>query len=302
MKLFRVSDIVDMIEGRMNNKFDCITFISGERGSGKSTLAFKIAMGLKKREGITFRPKKNTVYSREDTLKLLATETKNVILSDELVNVAYSRDFYEAGQKQLLKALNMYRDSCNCFIGAIPYFNTLDVQIRQLCALRIHIIKRGQALVMMRFLRVFEHDVWDTKENIRIETKGKFGKTRYGKLSTVVGVLRFRKLSKQQSKTYERIKKRKRGKVFSELDRSEAMMNPQEKMINNMVDKMVAGEVDYKSFNTFLKLSGLKRTALTRKINAILMDHPKSEGKTFSKFIKKPNVPKEEKSLELADI
>ena len=47
---------------------------------------------------------------------------------------------YENEQKTLLKALNMYRDSCNVFIGCIPKFVELDKQIQRLCKIRITIL------------------------------------------------------------------------------------------------------------------------------------------------------------------
>ena len=95
----------DVIEGWIGNKFDGIIFIEGKRGLGKSTLAYKIATRLK--TPIAFSPKRDIVYSRDDTLKHLATKKGGVIFSDEMINVAYNRDFYNEEQKVLLKALNM---------------------------------------------------------------------------------------------------------------------------------------------------------------------------------------------------
>ena len=94
--VWTLKDIKESIEIMTSEivKFDCIIFIEGNRGLGKSTLAYKILSGLK--VNIKFKPKRDLVYSREDTIKHLATKKNGCILSDEMINVAYKRDFYES--------------------------------------------------------------------------------------------------------------------------------------------------------------------------------------------------------------
>ena len=173
-----------------------------------------LALRLKERGHVTFSPKQNIVYDKEDTLKLLATKKKCFIFSDEMINVAYNRDFYDKDQKDILKVLNMYRDSGNVFFGAIPKFNDLDTQMRKICKLRIVVVRRGVAELHRPKHNVFSNDRWDTSANAKIEDKlgRKKAPSRY---STFVGILKFSDITPNQREIYEKIKEDKRGKIFN---------------------------------------------------------------------------------------
>lgn len=223
MLRWSLQDLIEVIEGCILDKFDCVIFCEGSRGLGKSTLMYKLGLRLHARGIASFRPRNNMVFSREDTLKLLAKQKANYILSDELINVAYNRDFYEEEQKVLLKALNMYRDSCNVFAGCVPKFNDLDTQIKKLCKIRITIIRRGVALIHTQIKGIYRTDPWDSRENMKIEVgrqkKRRAGSTmKWGKLSTVKGVLSFSDLTPKQRDLYERLKQKKRGQVYAKYE------------------------------------------------------------------------------------
>jgi len=166
--VWTLKDIRECIEKMTSPdvKMDMICFIEGRRGLGKSTLGYKILSGLK--VSVPFKPKRDLVYSREDTLKHLASKINGIIFSDEMINVAYKRDFYQEDQKELLKAFDMYRDSRNVFIGCIPQFVDLDVKIQQVCKLRLTVVRRGLALVQMKMPTIYSMDPWDIKNNQRI--------------------------------------------------------------------------------------------------------------------------------------
>jgi len=265
---WKVKDIVDVIIGCVNNEFDCIIFVEGNRGSGKSTLCYQLAKKCANR-GLTFNAKNHMVYSRKDTLKLLATKKRTVIFSDELINVSYNRDFYEKQQKQLLKALNLYRDHTNVFLGAIPNFNDLDNQIRRLCKIRISIKRRGLALIHIPIQSSFLQDKWDTQNNLKKELKNPRA---FSKLSTVKGILKFPDLNPKAKAKYKALKELKRAQVVeNDFDLQE--MNPQNEMYDKIYKKIISNEISDKYLHDTAELLNKKYTGLCSKLNQMLKDN-----------------------------
>lgn len=284
---WKVKDIVDVALGCVNNKYDFICFIEGPRGSGKSTLGYILARKLKNK-GLRFRAESNMVYSRKETLRLLATKERTIVLSDEMINVAYNRDFYEKDQKLILKALNMYRDSCNVFIGCIPRFDDLDNQIRRLCKMRITVKKRGIALIQIPLRGVFTPDPWDSKENIKKEIKNPRGITKF---TTVKGILRFKDLKPKARAKYERLKKLNRGRVFDEnLELKE--LNPQENMMNKIYKKLINGEATKQYLYDMADMLDKKYTVLYSNLNKRLKNDNKPSVTKHLKpeMVEKPKI------------
>lgn len=254
-------------------KFDCIIFIEGNRGLGKSTLGYKILVGTKIEK--PFNPKKDLVYSREDTLRHLASKINGVIFSDEMINVAYKRDFYQEDQKELLKAFDMYRDSRNVFIGCIPKFIDLDVKIQKVCKLRLSVIRRGVALVQMQLPSIYSNDPWDVRNNQKIESKWALKGTknpRYSQLTTVVGILYFGDLTNKQREEYDAIKFEKRNHIFSKYRDEELMQDPEQIFMRNVIKELKEGTVTPKSFELLCNISGKNVETTRRKINSKLKE------------------------------
>jgi hypothetical protein len=267
-----LKDLIEIIEGKVKNKFDCIIFIEGKRGLGKSTLAYKILSKLD--IPIPFRPKRDIVYSREDTLKALANKKGGAIFSDEMINVAYNRDFYNEEQKTLMKALNMYRDSCNVFIGCIPSFIELDKQIQRLCQIRISVVRRGFALIHTQKATMFQSDSWDIKNNQKIESqwasKG-IGMPRFSRLTTIRGVLPFGDLTENQREIYEQIKAEKRNQVFQQYKEGEEFgtNNP---FYVRVLKQLLDGKLNKDSFNAICEIEGKLAHSVRNAINKHLKD------------------------------
>ncbi len=261
------------IENMIKNKFDCIIFIEGNRGLGKSTFAYKLLDGLT--IPIPFNPNRDLVYSREVTLKHIATKKGGAVLSDELINVAYNRDFYQEDQKILLKALNMYRDSVNVFAGCIPRFNELDVQLQRLCKIRITILRRGVALLQTKVQSIYSTDPWDSKNNQKIESDWTAKGTRnpkYAKLTTAKGIITFGDLTPKQRETYEAIKTERRGQVFGEFQDNSLLGNPEKLFYTNLLDIMKQGKVTPEGFDMLVKVNNKKAEDVRRKINHMLKE------------------------------
>lgn len=252
-------------------KFDCIIFIEGNRGLGKSTLAYKLLSGL----GIEqkFSPRRDIVYSRDDVLRHLATKINGGIFADEMVNVAYKREFYQQDQILLLKGFDMYRDSRNVFIGCIPKFTDLDTKIQKVCKLRITVVRRGIAVIQMKLKRINSSDPWDIRNNERIEaswSKGGLFKPKYSQLTTFRGILRFGDLTPQQREEYEAIKKDKRNKIFSEYQDETLLGQPENLFYKNLIQSMKDGKINPETFELIARVNNQDAESLRRKINSIL--------------------------------
>jgi len=266
---WRIIDIVEVIEGCVDREFDFICFIEGNRGLGKSTLMYKILTRLNTRGKVKFNPETNLVYSRDDTIRLLATKEKTGIGSDELINVAYNRDFYEQDQKVLLKGLNMYRDSLNVFFGCIPKFNDLDTQIKRLCKMRISVIRRGYALVHIPLKGVYIPDPWDTSENIKREVKNRKA---YTKFSTVKGLLTYSDLTPEQKEKYRKIKKEKRGHVF-QGNLGEDLNKPGD-ILDNIYNLVIKGHMTKEGLESVCRVNNKGITNVMNRLNLKLREDP----------------------------
>ncbi|KKK96121.1 hypothetical protein LCGC14_2665970, partial [marine sediment metagenome] len=254
----------------VKNKFDVILFIEGARGIGKSTLGYKISLRLHSRGVVKFIPQTHLVYSREDTIKLLATKIRHVILSDELINVAYNRDFFEKEQKTLLKAINMYRDSENVLIGCIPKFEDLDIQMKRLCKIRISVIRRGVALIHIPLKGIFLPDPWDTQGNIKKELKKNKS---YGKLSTVKGVLIFKDITEPQREIYEAIKKTRRGHVFDDKLLNN-ITNPDQVFFDRVYGMLTKGHLSKDGLESICRAQGKIISSFRDRLNKKLREDP----------------------------
>lgn len=271
--VWSLQDLIDVIEGCVKNKFDCVIFVEGKRGLGKSTIVYKICSRLKIPQ--PFKPRRDIVYSRDDTLKHLATKQGGIIFSDEMINVAYNRDFYQEEQKTLLKALNMYRDSCNVFIGCIPSFIELDKQIQRLCKIRICVVRRGVALIHTQMSSMYQSDSWDIKANMKIEsawTNKGFRNPRWAQLTTCRGILRFNDLTPEQRIEYEEIKKERRGKVFGQYQDMTLLGNPEKLFYDKLLIAIKGGKISPQSFRTLADINGKQPEQMQRKINLMLKE------------------------------
>ncbi len=258
--------ICNMFKDRLNNNFDCVVFIDGNRGLGKSTLAYRIAAIVKGRRlkdpgSSNFDPWKDIVYSRVDVMKALATKKRDVIFADEMVNVAYRRDFYVQDQKTLLKMLNMYRDSENLFLGCIPDFLILDKHIQQLVALRITVVRRGVAILHGPIRSLYKSDPWDIDNNRKIEMKWG-SKPKYKQLSTFLGILTFSDMTPGQREQYELVKQDKRNQLLTDIDGADVIKDN----MGRFIDRILAGKISEKMFKEFALINDVNYTLFRGRI------------------------------------
>ena len=213
-----------MICNILQNKFDCVIIIEGNRGLGKSTLAIHLARGVAremKRRGVKdykFNWRGSLIYTRKET-KAFLQKWKGNGIADEMINVAFNRDFYNEDQKDIIKQLNMNRDHCNFFQQCVPQFQVLDNQIKNLCKIRITVVRRGVAIIQTPNKSIYSVDRWDQRINEKIErqwiSKG-IKNPHYTKLTTFRGLLRFPALREASEIKYQLIKDTKRNAVAQE--------------------------------------------------------------------------------------
>lgn len=268
-----MKDLRDCIEKMVANKFDCIITVEGKRGLGKSTFGYKLLTPLK--VPFPFEPKRDIVYTREDVIKHLATKKGGIIMPDEMINILYNRDFYQEDQKVIIKALNMYRDSCNVLLSCVPKFVELDTQFQKLTKIRITIIRRGIALIQTQIPSLYSNDGWDIKNNQKIETEWTKKGTknpRYAQLTTVRGIMKFGDITEQQRETYEKIKEEKRGRVFQGYSDESLITDPEKLFYQRLIKQVKEKKLTPKTFQTIIEISGKNIETARKRINAMLKE------------------------------
>jgi hypothetical protein len=171
---------------------------------------------LKEKKAYEFKLEKNLLYERKDVLRFF-NQWRQTGVADEMINVSFNRDFYNEEQKDLIKIMNMNRDHANLFIACVPQFQNLDTQIKNLCKIRITVVRRGIGVIQTPNRTIYAKDRWDTSTNEKIERewliKG-VHKPHYKKLSTFRGMIRFPSLNKFVEKKYQAVKDEKRHQIM----------------------------------------------------------------------------------------
>lgn len=235
--VWSLKNLIEVLVGWQENKFDGLIVIDGRRGLGKSTLAVNTAFRFPQ-----FKLKRDVLFSRREIMHSLSKSKYKIIVADEMINVTYNRDFYAEEQKKLLKMLNMYRDSCNILIACVPNFYDLDKQFRALCKMRLNVVRRGLAVIHTPLQSAYTSDPWDLKINEKIEKSWvmkKDFKPIYSKLTTYKGLLRFGDLPKKRKATYEKLKQEKRNVVYESEMESENKKDIS--LLDNLTNQLVGG-------------------------------------------------------------
>lgn len=284
-KVWSIKDIVDSLQGRIDNDFDIICIIDGGTGKGKSTLAYKVLKRLKR-----FKLKRDAFYSRDDVLREMESRKKGIIWADELINVAHNRTFYEPDQVELVKKFNMYRDSNNCFVGCIPEFVRLDPQLITLSHIRITIIKRGVGVVQLPREAMYSRDPWDIKNNAKIEAKwtsGRSKKPKYHQLTTFAGYVYFSKLTTKEEERYKQNKSDKRAVAFQQHQEVKEESDPNKQFYQRVLKLVKSGTLTPTTFMHVCLANGRKVKTVQHRINELL----KEEGvpQRYCDFVKSNN-------------
>ncbi len=286
--IFTLKEITTLLRERQLNEFDCNLGVSGKRGDGKSTLLFKLFNSFKK-EG--FIQKKHQVYAQDDVIRLLATERFGFCWDDEAINSGYKRDFQKSGQKTLIKVVTNYRDNYNIYASALPFFYSLDKDLRELIFMHIHIIERGLAVIFIPLDgQIHSQDPWDTKNNMKVEQKENDRRKknpklpfRYHRFTTFAGYIYFGAMTDKQKAVYLKIKHEKRSKTFNIEDK------PDEVPFIHKVYQLLIDDKLTKDGLMQVCLSGDKKYSnVLSQLNGILKDN--GEPRTVKDFFRKKEI------------
>jgi hypothetical protein len=246
-----------MIVKMLLNKFDCfITFayviekkvanyfriIIKETG-GKQSPFFQWYEFKPKLQLINPSKNKFIIYTQEDVINFYDKWHKSGI-ADEMINVAFNREFWSENQKNLIKMMNMNRDHGNFLIACVPQFQNLDNQIKNLCKIRITVVRRGLAVIQTPNRTIYGKDKWDATNNERIERewlKKGSGLPQYSKLNTFRGMIRFRDLTQKEKDIYEKIKVTERNVIKSDLGVTEQTL--QNDPLEIIYKRLIEGKV-----------------------------------------------------------
>ena len=270
--IWTLKELTEVIRQRQLNEYDANFGVSGNRGDGKSTLLFKVFNSFKKQG---FNQEKNQLYSRDDIIKILANSTFSFCWDDEAINSGYKRDFQNKGQKDMIKIITNFRDNYNVIGSAIPFFYSLDRDLRELLFMHIHIIERGLAVIFLPLeVSIHSTDPWDTKNNIKVELqensrlkKNPNAKFRYNRFTTFAGFLYFGPMTEKQEIKYKEIKKRKRGKTFN-IEGVEPVLDFNQKVYKILLEGKISQEI----LKKICLLEGRKYSNTASAINAMLTD------------------------------
>lgn len=270
--VWSIKELTGEMRKRQLNKFDVNFGVSGKRGNGKSTVIFKIFRTWRK-EG--FRQKKHQVYSQDDVIELLSTQEFGFCWDDEAINSGYKRDFQKTGQKILIKIITNYRDNFNVYASALPFFYSLDKDLRELLFMHIHVIERGVAVILMPLEdQIHESDPWDTKynqkieaqENKRIQENPKL-KFRYDRFSTFAGYLFFGPMTKKQEAFYKAIKKKKRSSEFQDSIKKK---DDNRDLGQKLYSLLMEGKLSKEGIEQACLLHGKKYTSMCQELNRMI--------------------------------
>jgi len=241
---------VAMMIAILNNKFDCFIVIEGNRGLGKSTLAIHLLRQVSREfkklglQDYKFHWKHSFLYTKKET-KRFWHKWRSSGIGDEMINVTFNRDFYDEEQKDIIKMINMNRDHGNLFIACVPQFQALDNQIKNLCKIRITVVRRGLVIIQTPNRTIYVKDKWDSATNEKIERgwlqKG-ITRPHYSKLTTFRGVMQFPKLRPSAEAKYQATKNEKRNLVAKE----EMGMEVEEDVVDPIIDtlkRLKAGKI-----------------------------------------------------------
>jgi len=301
--IWSVKELVSVLRKRQLNKFDVNIGVSGKRGVGKSTFLYKVFRSFKQ-DG--FIQKKHQVYTRDDVMTLLSSQQFSYCWDDEAINSGYKRDFQNKGQQELIKIVTMFRDNYNIYGSALPFFYSLDKDLRELIFCHIHIIRRGVGVLFMQLkTSIHSADPWDTKRNIQIEIKENQRLMRnpnvpfrYDRFTTFAGYIYFGDMTAKQKLKYEKIKREKRKETIANLSVSVKEEKPLN-IYDQIYKSLLEGKLTTKGIYLLCQVHNLKLTSLISSMNKKIKDD-KIFNKSYSDFLDKEE--KEKKVTLLNDL
>ena len=310
--------VVKLVVATLLNQYDMFMVVEGSTGIGKSTFAVTLAIRVKREfkklknldydtvnfyydylnleaKGVShedflnrliqfkkdnhydFKLNKHLLYDKEHTIKFL-TGYHGIGIPDEAINVAFNRDFFMEDQKNIVKIINMYRDHLNLCMACVPNFNVLDNQIKNLCKMRISVVRRGIAIIQTPNKTFYGKDKWDTAYNEKIEREwlgNKSRKPQYTKLTTFRGLVKFPPLPGYIEDKYKQIKEERRTVILK--DEMGVEMKEDQSAEDMLFNKLIGGGIkNFQVFEGVALANGVSASTLRQRIKRRLIDNNKN--------------------------
>jgi hypothetical protein len=315
---WKFDKLVKTVVATLLNKYDVFMIVEGGTGTGKSTFSLDIAFAVKRDfkklmeldyetvsvyyellkaelKGITeedfvanlvmlrdkdaynFKMTKHLIYSQK-AMQCFLNDWHGIGIPDEMINVAFNRDFWSEDQKDIIKMINMFRDHQNFIVACVPQFNVLDNQIKNLCKIRMSIVRRGLAVIQTPNKVFYGKDKWDSAYNEKIERewltkKGK--RPQYTKLTTFRGFVKFPRLSKRIEEQYQAIKDDKRSSIVR--DEMGIEIKKEETTEEKLYKQLIGGSIkNMQIIEGVAMANGMTAPQLKARLRKMLQDNNKN--------------------------
>lgn len=212
VKEYTLNQLAELIIQRLNEDFDVVMAVSGDTGTGKSTLALKLAIKIKELLGQKLDLDKDIAFTQDDVMQWINANQENpksVLVVDEAVNVAYSRDFMKRENKALNKIFDMMRSKNLCLMLNIPYFKSLDTHIRNRAKIWLYVDARGHSYIFLAEKNPAKLDKWDLKLLEKLWESN----SNLVQYSAYKGYIRFKALPEDIETAYNKFKNEKRALI-----------------------------------------------------------------------------------------
>ena len=124
--------------------FDTMIICLGDEGKGKSTFAYKFAQALSERQGRGPFRAEFMVFASEGMVELAQeAEPGSIIVLDEAIDGAFSRDAMTGKNKDFVKFLTICRELNHTLIINAPRWGLLDGKVKERAHYAVLIEKRG---------------------------------------------------------------------------------------------------------------------------------------------------------------
>jgi hypothetical protein len=197
----------------------------GETGEGKTRFTSALAEEVSPLLKTPFSYEDNMTYGREEMLTWIDGDKdgKNqkpeysIILADELIDMFFSRNWYDYKQIAGVQLLSKCRDRHLAIFGNIPNFWDLDKAVHPHIKFWVHIDKRGIAWVMTKDMNPWSRDKWQRAFNEKKFQKDKHPRNCKGFLCEI----RYDDWNKEDKARYYAIRNVKRKQSQTLRDREE---------------------------------------------------------------------------------
>lgn len=186
--MIELKELVKIIlEDGIQEKFDCVTGITGGNGKGKSTLGIDTCLEVCSQINIPFVLQNHVIYHQKDAVTLLKNGVRGYpILDDEAVNTALKYDWASEKQQKLLKLFEKIRVEGKIYMFCMPYFSNFAPYFRnQRLRFWFYIPVRGFALIFRKSDNQHAPDPWYNKDNDALVAK--YYSPRHFDLDKIVG-------------------------------------------------------------------------------------------------------------------